>query len=425
MDPAESYFLLYYALVFVLLLLLSMFFSACETAFLSVSKLKLRYLVEKNDVAAQRVQTILKKKNTFLTGILIGNNIVNILTSTLVTAFAVKAFGSFGVGLATAFVTIFILIFGEILPKSLAIAYPELLAFRLSLPIKLFLFILSPLILFFNTLTNLLILPFLKNNSTQDLNISEEDIKVFIEIGEEEGNLQSSEKTILHNVLKFSNTPVKNIMTPRPEIIAVSIHSTIKDVLNLSEQTSFSRFPVYNKNIDNIKGFIYIKDILFHTDTKQLEIQDILRPVFFTYEYKEISELQLEFYTKNVNIALVLDEYGGIAGLVSTEDFVEKIIGAIEDEYDNPLIKIDQDLKTHIVQTNLLLSGQTLLEEIQEKLDITITSEFYDTLAGFILEKLDTLPEIGSKIDEQGYEFIVKEIVGNKIESVSISKISS
>jgi len=394
-----------------------MFFSASETAFMSSSKLRIRYLREKKNKAAIRVERLLHRKDFFLNAILIGNNVVNIASSAIITALALERFGAAGVGIATVFATVIILIFGEILPKSIALLRPERIALRFSLPLTLLILVTTPVISVFSLITRSLMLLFGVQKKGHRPTVTEEDIKTLIEVGEEEGLFESRESDMMHKILKYTDLTARDIMVPRTDIVAIHIDTGRRDILTLSHNSRFSRFPVYGENIDDIRGILYIKDFLFADgeDDASFSVKNLLRPALFVFETQTVSALQSRLRSRNHNIAVVIDEYGGTAGIVTTEDLVEEIFGGIRDEYDRPE-------KEKTAANEWIVEGSLRLAEVNERLGIQLTSEFYDTLGGFIMEKAGDIAVPGTAVTEQGCLFTVQSVSGNRIEDIRIER---
>lgn len=416
--------LLYYAM-FPLLLLLSMFFSASETAYISASRLHIRYLREKNNHNAARVEQLLRRKTHYLNTILVGNNIVNISLSSLGTALAISIFGNSGIGIATAAVTILVLIFGEIIPKSLALAYPERLALRFSLPLKVFGLITLPVTTVFSALTWFLLVLTGSAHKHSSGTVTEEDLRTLIEVGEEEGVLETEERDILHRILDFTDLTAHDIMTPRTDLVTVNSDTLCTEIQTLSASTGFSRFPVLGEDIDDIRGIVYVKDLLISGsyEKKELQARDCMRPALFVFETQNIPLLQERLRTDNQNCAIILDEYGGTAGLVTIEDIFEEIFGSIQDEFDFPERIPNQFARQEQSEADeLLLPGAERLETVNTLLDIALESRHYDTLAGFILEEAGEIPVPGYSVTEQGFTFTVQELSGNRIETVRIDR---
>lgn len=406
-----------YLLVLLVLLLCSMFFSASETAFMSASKLRIRYLREKKNKAAIRVERLLHRKDFFLNAILIGNNVVNIATSAIITALALSYFGAAGVVIATACTTVIILIFGEILPKSIALLRPEQIALRFSLPLTLFILVATPVITIFSLITRVLTRLLGVQKKEHRPTVTEEDIKTLIEVGEEEGLFESQESDMMHKILKYTDLTARDIMVPRTDLVAIHIDTTRKEILTLSHSSRYSRFPVYGENIDDIQGILYIKDFLFADgeDETAFTVKNLLRPALFVFETQSMAALQGRLRDGNHNIAVIIDEYGGTAGVVTTEDLVEEIFGGIRDEYDKPEIQ-----KT--ASSQWLVEGSLRLSDVNERFAIQLVSEFYDTLGGFIMEKAGDIPVPGTSVTEQGYLFTVQTVSGNRIEDIRIER---
>jgi putative hemolysin len=411
--------------ILLILLLCSMFFSASETSVISSSRLRIRYLKEKKNRAAERIQKVLQKKEFFLTAILIGNNIVNIGASALITAVSIKIFGHAGVGIATAAATVIILIFGEILPKSVALLRPENTAMRLSLPITLFLFAMSPVILVSSFFARTISALSGSAKKKARVSVTAEDIKGLIEVGEEEGLIETKKRDMMHKILKYTDLTARDIMTPRPDIVTVGIDMPRKEILALSHSSRFSRFPVYGSDIDDIKGILYIKDFLFSSDIgdEEFSVKELLRPALFIFESQKMSVLQQKLRDANQKIAVIIDEYGGTAGIVTTEDLVEKIFGGIRDEYDKKDASPGGETLTARLRGNTaLVRGSERLDDINELLGIHLSSDFYDTIGGYIMENSLDMPEPRTAISDQGFTFTVTAVKGNRIDEIRIDR---
>lgn len=414
-----------YLLILAILLLASMFFSASETAFLSASRLHIRYLTEKKNRAALRVERILRRKELFLNTILVGNNAVNITMSAIVTALAISAFGDAGVGVATAAATFIILVFGEILPKSVALLQSERVALKLSLPLKFLIVILSPVVLAFSLVTTILCSAIGGKKMRERDRVTEEDLKALIEVGEEEGVLETKERDMLHKILNYADLNTRDIMTPRTDIVAVHIDDTKDDILKLARASRFSRYPVFGDDIDDIRGILYIKDLLFSdAGSPEFSVRQYLRPALFIFESRKISEVQKTLRAENQNLAVVIDEYGGISGLVSTEDLVEEIFGAIRDEYDG--ISMPGGPETTGAKDEgsepFVIDGTERLDTLNARIGTSFESSFYDTIGGFIMEKLGDIPAVGSTVVEQGLSLSVTGMDGNRIVTIRVER---
>lgn len=423
MESSEPPSASFYLVLLVILLVFSMCFSAAETAFLSASRLRMRYLKEKNNKSAARVERLLSRKDFFLNAILIGNNVVNIATSSLITSLALHLFGDAGVGIATAFATIIILIFGEILPKSVALQRPESIALKFSLPLSIFIVLISPVVLAFSFVTRFLSGLFAKKNADGNAAaaVTEEDIKTLIEVGEEEGVIEPKERDMMHKILKYTDLTARDIMTPRTAIATIAVSASRAEILAFAHESRFSRFPVYGDDIDDIRGILYVKDFLFSSgdSTENFSVKAMLRPALFVFENQKISDLQEKLRNARQNIAIVVDEYGGTAGIVTTEDLVEEIFGGIRDEYDRPERAADIEA---VKDAPIVIAGTERLDELGDRLGIRLESAFYDTIAGYIMERSGEIPQTGFHIEEQGFGFTVLSLSGNRIESVRVEK---
>lgn len=423
MESSEPPSASFYLILLLILLVLSMCFSAAETAFLSASRLRMRYLKEKNSKSAARVERLLSRKDLFLNAILIGNNVVNIATSSLITSLALHAFGDAGVGVATALATIMILVFGEILPKSVALQRPESIALKFSLPLSIFIVLISPVVLAFSVVTRFLSGLFARKVGSGEAvaAVTEEDIKTLIEVGEEDGAIEPKERDMMHNILKFADLTARDIMTPRTAIAAIGIDASRDETFGVASESGFSRLPVYGDDIDDIRGILYIKDFLFSDGGREQDfsVKAMLRPALFVFENQKISALQERLRNARQNLAIVVDEYGGTAGIVTIEDLVEKIFGDIRDESDRPE---EADAIGTIEDAPAIIAGTERLDELGDRLGIRLESEFYDTIAGYIMERSGEIPPEGFSVDEQGFRFTVVSLSGNRVESVRVER---
>ncbi|MFI3257182.1 MAG: hemolysin family protein [Spirochaetales bacterium] len=400
-----------------ILIVLSMFFSASESAFFSVNKLRIRFLRNKKNKAAIRVGKLLDNKDKLLSTILVGNNIVNISLSSILTSIALTAFGSAGVGYATLTATILLLLFGEIAPKTLGTQHPELIAFKFSPLLLFFSAVFHPLILFFSGISRGLAKLTGASLNAQQVSFTEEEIKTLIEMGEEEGVLEESEKRMMHRVFSFTDLAAKDIMTPRTDIITIFDTATYNDVVETAQKSQLSYFPVLGKNIDDIKGVLYIKDMLSYSgDPQNFSIKKLMRPPLFILETKNMSSVQQLLKEKTQSIAIVLDEYSGTSGILTKEDIAREIFGTVIDEY-NALTEIPEII---IKDSQASVSGKARLSDISEKLEINLQSEYNETIGGFIMETLDGMAHEGDYIIKDGWRFTVESVSKRRITHVHI-----
>lgn len=401
--------------VLIILLSFSGLFSASETALMSLSKIRVRNMVENKVKGAKTTSNLIENPSKLLSGILIGNNMVNIGASALATKLAMDFFGSAGVGIATAIMTVLVLICGEITPKSLAANNSEKVALKVSGLISFILKILSPIIVIFTYVTNFFIKWLSDNEESEKPLITEEELKTMVDVSHEEGILELEEKQMIQNVFEFNTLKAKDVMTKRQDIVAVDVKSSYQQIKETFIKEQFSRIPVYDEDIDSIIGMLYVKDLFYYDDSKNFKIDKYIRDVHFTFENKPITELFSKMQKDRISMAVVLNEYGGTEGIVTTEDLVEEIIGDIVDEYDEHISNIER-----INDKEFLVQGTTRLEEINEIVDATFESKHVDTIGGYIIKMLGRFPKNGECIDIDNIKFIVEKQAKNRIETLRV-----
>ncbi|HOB15555.1 MAG TPA: hemolysin family protein [Defluviitoga sp.] len=427
-DPGSLWI---YLIFLIMLLSLSGFFSASETALTAIGRYKIRELIdgEKNEKKRKKYKDFIENPNHYLTTILVMNNIVNILATSMATVFAVKVFPSShgaAVGIVTGIMTLLILIFGEITPKVYAREI-SVKIFNISFPIIYFLNkILSPIVWLLVSLSNIVIKTFggetIKNAPPL---ITENEIISYLDISHEEGVIEKSEKYLMQRSLEMKDTAVKEIMTPRVDIVAIENTETVEELIKIINEEGYSRIPVYRETLDNIVGIVYAKDIFKKLEElKDLEklmkirIAEIMRRPFFvplTMNVKDVFKLFLNYHT---HIAIVVDEYGGTAGLVTLEDIIEEMTGEIFDEYDDFSDEIN--IKK-IEENSILVDGSTPINDIERELDIDFPETEFETIGGFLLEHFKRFPKPGEKLFIDNYEFEVISVTVNKIDKVKIT----
>ncbi len=399
----------------IVLLLFSGFFSASETALMTLSKIRLRQMVNEEIKGAKTVQTLVEDSNKLLGSILVGNNIVNIGASALATSLSIKYFGDTGVGIATGVMTLLVLVFGEITPKSLAIEKSEKISLKVAKILLVITIILGPIVKLLMFFTNFFIKMLGgKINSKQPF-ITEEELKTIVSVSHEEGVLESEEKDMIYNVVEFGDYNAEEVMIPRIDMVAVDEKCLLDEIIEIFKKEQFSRIPVYEGTIDNIIGILNIKDLIFLDKNDNFDINKYIRKPYFTYEFKLITELFSEMRSKRVHMAIVLDEYGGTAGIITIEDLVEEIVGDIRDEYEGREHEIE-----FISENEFIVYGSTKLDDVNEILGIDIQSEDFDSLGGFILGELGRLPDKGETIQYSSIKFIVEKVDKNRIEEIRI-----
>ena len=403
-------------IILIILLILSAFFSSAETALTTVNRMRIRGLADEGNKRAKTVLKITDNSSKMLSSILIGNNIVNLSAASLTTTLAYKLGGSM-VAIASALLTILIILFGEITPKTLATLHAEKMSLIYAPVIHLFMKIMTPVIFIINGLSNgILFLLRIDPNARTD-QMTESELRTIVDVSHEDGVIESDEKEMIYNVFDLGDARAKDVMVPRVHVTFADVNSTYKELIEIFREDKFTRLPIFEDTTDNVIGTINMKDLLLYDNTREFNIRDILREAYFTYEYKSISELLVEMRQASFNIAIVLDEYGETAGLITLEDILEEIVGEIHDEYDEN----EEDFVQEIGEREYIIEGSTNLDDLNDRLDLDLTSEEYDSLGGFIIERLDRLPEAGdSIITDNGIRLIVEKLDKNRIESVHV-----
>ncbi len=372
---------------------MSAFFSSSETAMTSTSSLKLRQL-EKNKVKnASLLRKLLDDIQTLLTTILVGNNIVNIVTTTVATIFFTDLFGAKGAVLSAVILTVLVLIFGEITPKMVAQAKNEEVSLKFAKPIYVCTVILKPIVIALGFITNVLTKAFIKEDENSDI-VTEEDIKTIVDVSEEQGVINFEESEMINNVFEFGRRDVSDIMTARTNMEAVALDSTKEELYSFLRGSMHSRIPIYGESIDNIVGILHMKDIVnFMTEGKELDLKELARPTFYAYENMDIFDLFKNMKQVNVSLAIVVDEYGGTSGLVSIEDIVEELVGDIYDEYDpeeKEIIKINE--------YEYLINPSLHLNDFNDYFKTALAEVKNDSIGGYLIDHLDRLPKEGDTI---------------------------
>lgn len=400
----------------IILLALSAFFSSAETAYTTINRIRLRTLIEEGNTAAKRVERIIHNPGKMLSAILIGNNIVNLSASSLMTIFSTNVFGSRSVGAATGVLTLLVLIFGEISPKTMASVHAERIALLYSVPVSALIWLLTPVIFIVNFLSRGLMLLLRIDPDKKNGNFTTNELRTIMEVSHEEGVLENEEKVMINNVFDFGDTQAKDIMIPRADMVFANIDDSYDDLLEIFKKEMFTRLPVYENTTDNVIGIINMKDLLLHEGPKEdFHIRNILREAHFTYEYKKISELMLEMKDYSVNFTIVLDEYGSTAGLITFEDLLEEIVGEIRDEYDSA----EEELIQQVGPNEYIIEGSMKLDDINDALELSLDSEDYDSIGGLIIELLDHLPQVGESVTTaDGIRLVVDSLDKNRIEKV-------
>lgn len=401
-------------IILIILLMLSAFFSSAETALTTVNRIRIRSLADDGSKRAKTVLKITDNSGKMLSAILIGNNIVNVAAASITTSLAYSLGGS-AVAIANAVITIAILLFGEITPKTTATIHAEKLALIYAPIISIFMKIMTPVIFIINGLSNAVLLLLRIDPNAKNQTMTENELRTIVDVSHEDGVIESDEKEMIYNVFDLGEAKAKDVMVPRVHVTFADVNTTYEELIEIFREDKFTRLPIFEDSTDNVIGTINMKDLLLFDNTKEFHIRDILREAYFTYEYKNISELLVEMREASFNIAIVLDEYGDTAGLITLEDILEEIVGEIHDEYDEN----EEDFIKEIGEREYMIEGSTNLDDLNDRLDLQLESEDYDSLGGFIIEHLDRLPEEGDSITtEDGLRLVVESLDKNRIESV-------
>ncbi len=403
-------------IILIILLFFSGFFSSAETSLTTVNKIRMRSLAEDGNKRAKKVISITEDSGKMLSAILIGNNIVNLSASSITTSIAYM-FGGSAVAAATGIITLLILIFGEISPKTLATIHSEKLSLLYAYPIDFIMKIMTPFIIIINSLSRVVLFILRVNPNAKPDAMTESELRTIVDVSHEDGVIESEEKEMIYNVFDMGDAKAKDVMVPRVHMTFADVNSTYEELIDIFREDKFTRLPVYEDTTDNVIGTINMKDLLLFDNKKEFHIRDILREAYFTYEYKSISELLVEMREASFNIAIVLDEYGETAGLITLEDLLEEIVGEIRDEYDEN----EEDDFKEINKFEYVVEGSTNLDDLNDELHTKLKSEDYDSLGGFIIERLDRLPELHDEVTtSDGIRLVVESLDKNRVEKVHI-----
>lgn len=414
MEPGDAIQLI----SLVILLALSAFFSSAETALTTVGKLRVRAMLDEGVKGAKTLSRLLSNQSKMLSTILIGNNIVNISASALATTLSIKLFGDYAVGIATGILTVLVLIFGEITPKTVATVRAEKLSLRYA-PVVLFLTrVLTPLTFIISKLASFFTMIFGVDLKKQKALITEEDLRSIVDVSHEEGVIEHEEKKMITNVVDFGDSYAKDVMVPRIDMIFADADSSYGELLALFRENEYTRMPVFRETKDNIIGIVNLKDIFLHYDrNKPFNINNYLRDAHFTYEFKKTSDLMNEMRRNRVPISIVLDEYGAVAGLVTLEDLLEEIVGEIRDEYDDD--EVDPIKK--ISDNHYICMGFAKLDDINEFCGLKLDSDDYDSIAGHIINLFGHIPVRGEQIKDGNISYRVISVKKNRIKKLSLT----
>jgi CBS domain containing-hemolysin-like protein len=377
----------------------------------------MRTLSEAGNKKADRVLRVTEDSGKMLSAILIGNNIVNLSASSLATSLAIRSFGSYGAGIATGILTFLILIFGEVTPKTKATIHADKMALNYALAIEILMKVLTPVIFIINKLSLFVLILLRVDPNGKDNLMTEEELRTILDVSQETGVIEDEERDMIHNVFDFGDSEAKEIMVPRIDMTFVQKDSSYAKIISIFREDKFTRLPVYEDSTDHVIGIINMKDLLLCEDQEHFSISDILREPYFTYEHKNTADLFMEMRKNSISLAIVLDEYGATAGLITLEDLLEEIVGEIRDEYDTDEV----DAITRLSEREFMIVGSANLDDVSDALGLEFTSENYDTISGYCLDHLDHLPEKNEIIlTDDNILLRIDQVDKNRIERVYV-----
>ena len=404
-------------IILLILIFLSAFFSSAETALTTVSKITIRSMMEDGNKKAIIVDKIINNQGKMLSAILIGNNLVNIIASALSTILAQNLFGQYAISFATGLLTIVVLIFGEITPKSLATLNSLKLSLAYAKIIYSLMFLLTPVIFIINKLAYFFMRIMGIDPTKKMASITETELRTIVDVSHEEGIIEKEERQMINNVFDFGDAIASDVMVPKIDMTMADINSTYDELIKIFRSEKYTRIPIFQDSTDNVIGIINMKDLLLYNPEEIFDVRKYLRSAFFTYESKKLSELMIEMKKTSVNIVIVLDEYGVTAGLITLEDLLEEIVGEIHDEYD-----LDEDEPIKKISENIyVLEGQMKIDDLNDYLGVNLSSDDYDSIGGLIIEKLDRLPTVGDKITIDSLSFKLTSMDKMRINYVELS----
>jgi CBS domain containing-hemolysin-like protein len=420
MDPGP-----FSLIIIIICLILIAILSSSEIAFIAVSRIRLRHLIEKDKGSAKIAQKIRDHHDKLFSAVIVSGNLFTILATSIGTTLALDLFGEdLGVIIATILMTFLTVVFGELAPKTFAATHAEKIALTMARPMDIYIKLTSPVVGIFNKISNSVIRLFGGEIRPAPQLLTEEEMKAMISIGEEQGTIETEEKKMLHKVFEFGDKKVSEAMVPRTEIVAISEKAVVADVLELINTKGYSRYPVIKENVDNIIGILYIKDILMKMAkeeiNKQTPIINLVRDAYYIPISKMVTELLDDMQKNKFQIAIVVDEHGGTAGLITLEDIMEEIVGGLQDEFE----AIEAEKEVEIVdESTFVVAGHTGIDEINELVGTNIKSEEFHTIGGFLFGLFGHLPKVGEQLRYHDLRFLILEMDGKRIEKIKITKI--
>ncbi len=420
MDPGPISFIIIIVCIILIALL-----SSSEVAFISLNRIRLRHLIEKGDHNAKIAQKIRDEHDRFFSAVILSGNLFTVLATSVGTAVSISYLGKdVGIIIATIVMTMLTVIFGELAPKTFAVSHAEKISLALARPMEMYIKIISPLSFIFNTLSNFLIRLFGGEVKPAPQLLTEDEMKAMIRIGEEEGTIEKEEKEMLHNIFEFGDKKVTEAMVPRTEIAAISEDAAVADILSLVSKEGYSRYPVIKETVDNITGLLYVKDIVRKMAEEevppQARIKNFVRDAYYIPESKMVTALLDDMQKDKFQIAIVVDEHGGTAGLITLEDIMEEIVGSLQDEFE----AIEAEKEVEIVdESTFMVSGSTGIDEINELVGVELDDEEFHTIGGFIFGLFGHLPKVGEQLRYHELRFLILDMEGKKIEKIKVTKL--
>lgn len=401
-------------IILVVLLGLSAFFSSAETSLTTINPIKVRTLIEKGNKRALKLQKVTEQHGKMLSTILIGNNIVNISASSLATTMAISIWGNYAVGIATGVLTLLVLLFGEILPKNMAMVKTESLALFYAPIVYGLMWLLTPVIFLVDRIAGFFMKLMHIDPDKKNL-MTETELRTYVDVSHEDGVIESEEKEIINNLFDFSDSVAKDIMIPRIDMVTIEENAGYDELMAVFRECMYTRIPVYKDDRDNIIGLVNIKDFILVNDIETFRVADIIRDAYYTYEFKKTADLLMEMKETTNNVAFVLSEYGACAGMITLEDLLEEIVGEIRDEYDED----EDEFIKKVGKDAYLIDGNRKLDDINDELDTKLESEDYDSIAGLVLQILDRMPTVGEEVTTpDGIRIKVETVHQNRITKV-------
>jgi putative hemolysin len=417
----------------IIFIIVNGFFAAAEIAVVAARRMRIRQFVEEGNKNAVILQKFKEKPDRFLATIQIGITLAGVIAAAIGGAAAIKIIKpalreiplkavaasaeAISIGIATLIITYFLLIFGELIPKSIALTNPERIGMKTARIIEVFSKVTFIFVQVLTFSTNMLLKPFGKRTHAGRA-ISEEEVRMLIREGGEQGVFEPTEQALIHSVFEFTDMSVKEVMVPSTRMITISLHMPAEDIKNTITEEQFSRYPVIGKDLNDIRGILYAKDFLNAIAKGQVDVRKLFKPPFFIPETMKISNLLKEMQKKRVHMALVIDEYGGVSGLVTMEDLLEEIVGEIRDEYDieSPVVQLSDG--------TFLVDASISIRDLKEDHQIEIPeSTDYETLGGFLLTSLQKIPRVGDVVEVEAKRITISEMVGQRISKVKLEKL--